>query len=166
MFVHWREREHEEVDQVVFDDDDAKQSLHACGMYNFFQIGGMRAQRRLLNLLIDYWHPDAEAFMLAGKSLTITIEDIYFITGLSRRGEVPNFQTQEEVGEVSMITSNEYCDVDTEKSGSQVPIKQITNLSLQVILYTMVSDRRIQLFAFGFSGPNATWGRMLETHYV
>jgi hypothetical protein len=66
-------------------------------MYNFFQIGGMRAQKRLLNLLIDYWHPDAEAFMLGGKSLMITVEDIYFITGLSRRGEVPNFTTHGEV---------------------------------------------------------------------
>jgi hypothetical protein len=61
-------------------------------MYKFFQIGGMRSQKRLLNLLIDYWHPDAEAFMLGGKSLMIIVEDIYFITGLSHRGEVPNFQ--------------------------------------------------------------------------
>jgi hypothetical protein len=130
MFVHWREREHEEVDREVFDDDDAKQDLHACGMYNFFQIGGMRAQRRLLNLLIDYWHPDAEAFMLIGKSLTIIVEDIYFITGLSRRGEVPNFQTHGGGGRSVNDYINEYCDADTEKSGSQVPIKQITNLSL------------------------------------
>jgi len=80
------------VDQVVFDDDDSKQALQECGMYNFFQIGGMRAQKRLSNLLIDYWHLDVESFMLGGKSLTIIVEDIYFITGFSCRGEVPNFQ--------------------------------------------------------------------------
>jgi hypothetical protein len=61
---------------------------------NFFQVGGMRAQRRLLNLLIDYWNQNAEAFMLVGQSLTITVEYIYFITSLSRRGEVPNFQSR------------------------------------------------------------------------
>jgi hypothetical protein len=27
MFVHWREREHEEVDHAIFDDDDAKEAL-------------------------------------------------------------------------------------------------------------------------------------------
>jgi hypothetical protein len=48
----------------VFDNDEAKKGLHACGMYKVFQVGSMRAQRILLNLLIDYWNPDVEAFML------------------------------------------------------------------------------------------------------
>jgi hypothetical protein len=50
---------------------------------------------RLFNLLIDHWNPNTEAFMLSGQSLTIAVEDIYFIIGLSRRGEVPNFTTYE-----------------------------------------------------------------------
>jgi hypothetical protein len=37
----------------------------------------MRAQPRLLNALVYYWHPNAEAFMLEGQSLVPTIEDIY-----------------------------------------------------------------------------------------
>jgi hypothetical protein len=53
----------------------------------------MHAQPRLLNALIDYWHPDAEAFMLEGQSLVPTTKDIYFLTGLSRRGEQDNFRT-------------------------------------------------------------------------
>ena len=31
--------------------------------------------------------------MLEGQSLVPTVEDIYFLTGLSRRGEPVNFQT-------------------------------------------------------------------------
>jgi hypothetical protein len=62
-------------------------------MYNFFQIGGIRVQRILLNLLIDYLHPEVEEFMLTEQSLTITVEDIYFVTSFLGRGEVPNFQT-------------------------------------------------------------------------
>ena len=53
----------------------------------------MRVQPRLLNALIDYWHPDAEAFMLEGQSLVPTSEDIYCLTGLSRRGKPINFRT-------------------------------------------------------------------------
>jgi hypothetical protein len=53
----------------------------------------MYVQPRLLNALVDYWHLDAEAFMLEGQSLVPTTEDIYFLTGLSRRGEPVNFQT-------------------------------------------------------------------------
>jgi hypothetical protein len=43
----------------------------------------MQAQKILLQLLINYWELDADAFMLDGQSLKIEVEDIYFITGLS-----------------------------------------------------------------------------------
>jgi hypothetical protein len=41
---------------------------------------------RLLQFLVDYWDPDSESFNLDGKPLRIEVEDIYFLTGLSRRG--------------------------------------------------------------------------------
>ena len=41
----------------------------------------------------DYWDPDLESFQIDGMSLTIEVEDIYFITGLSRRGEVVNLHS-------------------------------------------------------------------------
>ena len=50
-------------------------------------------QARLLNALVDYWPPDAEAFMLEGQSLVSMTKDIYFLIGLSRRGEPVNFRT-------------------------------------------------------------------------
>jgi hypothetical protein len=60
--------------------------LKKCGVWKFFQCPFMREKPRLLNQLIEYWHPDAEAFMLEHQSLTLTMKDIYFLTGLSRRG--------------------------------------------------------------------------------
>jgi hypothetical protein len=53
----------------------------------------MRAQPKLLNALVDYSHPKAKSFMLEGKSLTPTTKDIYFLTGLSRRGEPVNLRS-------------------------------------------------------------------------
>jgi hypothetical protein len=47
----------------------------------------MREQPRLLNALVDYWHPYVEAFMLEGQLLTPTTKYIYFLTGLSRKCE-------------------------------------------------------------------------------
>jgi hypothetical protein len=93
MYVHWREREHEELDILVEEDPMAIASLKQCGLWKFFQCPFMRAQPRLLNALVEYWHPDAEAFMLEGQSLTPTTEDIYFLTDLSRRGEPVNLRT-------------------------------------------------------------------------
>ena len=76
----------------------AQQALRACGLYKFWCLGGLRAKPRLLQILVDYLDPDSESFQIDGMSLTIEVEDIYFITGLSRRGEVVNLHYHEPGG--------------------------------------------------------------------
>ena len=86
MYVHWREREHEDIDTLVEKDYAVVATLKQYGLWKFFRCPLMREEPRLLNALVDYWHPDPEAFMLEGQSLTLTTEYIYFLTGLSKRG--------------------------------------------------------------------------------
>jgi hypothetical protein len=93
MYVHWREREHEEIDFLVSEDPASIVVLSQCLLLKFLQCLFMRAQPRLLNALIDYWHPNTEAFMVEGQSLTTTTKDIYFLTGLSKRGDPVNLRT-------------------------------------------------------------------------
>ena len=83
MVLEWSEREHGDVEEAVRADLMAQQALHACGLYKFRCLGGLRAKLRLLKMLVDYWDPDSESFQIDGMSLTIEVEDIYFITGLS-----------------------------------------------------------------------------------
>ena len=70
--------------------------------------------------------------------LTIEVEDIYFITGLSRRGEVVNLRSRRPKGG---LTIDEYiavyCYSDTEKVGSQIPTNSIHVLGLKAILLTL-----------------------------
>jgi hypothetical protein len=81
------------------------------------------------------WDPDTEAFNLDGKPLRIEVEDIYFITGLSRRGEVVNLKAR---GAGSGMNIEDYiathCVAGTEKVGSQLPIRAINNLSFKIIV--------------------------------
>jgi hypothetical protein len=73
--------------------------------------------------------------MLEGQSLTPTTEDIYFFTGFSRRWEPVNFRTfpfwplniEELIGL--------HCEAGTDKMGTQVPIRNIFDLSLKVIFF-------------------------------
>jgi hypothetical protein len=120
---------------LVGEDPNVVASLMQCGLLKFFLCPFMRAQPRLLNALVDYWDPDVEAFMLEGQSLVPTTEDIYFLNGLSRRGEPVNFQTfplgLHNTAELIGI----YCETDTDRSSSYVPIKKIIDLSLQVIVF-------------------------------
>ena len=70
---------------------------------------------------MDYWDPNFETFHIDGMSLSIEVEDIYFITGLSQRGEMVNLRSH---GPGGGMTIDEYIVVyyfsDTEKVGSQI----------------------------------------------
>jgi hypothetical protein len=123
MVLEWRKREHKEVDVAVDRDSGAQMALKRCGLYKFCALKGMRAQVRLLEMLVDYWDPDSENFNLDGKPLRIEVEDIYFLIGLSRWGEVVSLKSW---GAGSGMKIEEYIDAHyvagNPKVGSQLPI--------------------------------------------
>ena len=134
MVLEWREREHGDVEEAVQGDLMAQQALRACGLYKFWCLGSLRSKPTLLQLLVDYWDLDSETFQLDGMSLNIEVEDIYFITGFSRRGEVVNLRSYR-------LTIEEYIAVyflpNTEKVGSQIPTNAVRNLGLKAILLAL-----------------------------
>ena len=89
-------------------------------------------------MLVDYWDPDSKSFHIDGMSLTIEVEDIYFITGLSQRGEVVNLRSR---GPRGGLTIDDYIAVyffpDTEKVGSQILTNSIQVLGLKAILLAL-----------------------------
>jgi hypothetical protein len=89
-------------------------------------------------MLVGYWDPDSESFILNGKPLRIEVEEIYFLTYLSRRGEVVNLKSCK-AG--SGMKIKEYIDAHyvavTPKVGSQIPILAINNLSLKIIVLVL-----------------------------
>jgi hypothetical protein len=113
-------------------------ALKRCGLYKFWALKGMRAQVRLLEMLVGYWDPDSESFNIDGKPLRIEVEDIYFMTSLLHRGEVVNLKSW---GERSGMKIEEYINnhyvAGTPKEGSQVPIGAIKNLSLKIIFLVL-----------------------------
>ena len=73
--------------------------------------------------------------MLEGQSLTLTTEDIYFLTGLSRRGEPVNLRTFPPERHNIKDYIGMYYEVGTKKLVSQVLIHNITSLNLWIIIY-------------------------------
>ena len=71
----------------------AQAALKICVLYKFWALKGMRAQVRLLEMLVGYLDPESKIFILNGQPLRIEVEDIYFLTGLSCRGEVVNLKS-------------------------------------------------------------------------
>ena len=109
MVLEWREREHGDAEEVVQADLMAQQALWACGLYKFCYLGSLRAKPRLLQHMVDYWDLESETFQIDGMSLTIEVEEIYFIIGLSQREEVVNLQSH---GPGGKMTIDEYIAVN------------------------------------------------------
>ena len=83
MVLEWREHEHEYVYRVVHCDVNAQQALRRCGLYKFWNLGGLRTQPKLIHIFLDYLDPDTKALILDRMPFRLELEDIYFITGLS-----------------------------------------------------------------------------------
>ena len=71
------------MDDEVTNDLDALDALWGCGLLKFFKLPNMKANTRLLEMLIDYWSVDDDSFMIDQMPLKIEVDDIYFITGFS-----------------------------------------------------------------------------------
>ena len=116
----------------------AQQALRACGLYKFWCLGSLRAKPRLLQLLVYYWDWESETFQIDGMSLSNEVEDIYFITGLSQRGEMVNLWYR---GPGGGLTIDEYIDVyyfpETKNLGSQIEKNSIHILGLKAICLTL-----------------------------
>lgn len=54
MSIIWREREHTEMDNKVFDDQELLDGLKNYIFIKLFMISNMRAQTQLLEMLIHY----------------------------------------------------------------------------------------------------------------
>lgn len=87
MEIEWKERKHQRIDQMALEDPDYLDALRNYGLLKFFMTLGLWAQPKLLQYLINLWDIGREAFMIHDQELELDTSDIYFITGLFRRGE-------------------------------------------------------------------------------
>ena len=86
MVGTWHQHEHEEEDMVALHDPCMVSALQNCGLLKFFHISNMRQQINLLQYFLDAWDPTNQVFQIQGKSIPLTVEDIYVLIGLSRCG--------------------------------------------------------------------------------
>jgi hypothetical protein len=61
-------------------------ALRECVFIKLFKVQGKRAQLILLEHLVRMWDVSEQVFHVGVHTLTLDIDDIYFLTGLSRHG--------------------------------------------------------------------------------
>jgi hypothetical protein len=137
MVLEWREREHEEDNTNAKNHPLTISTLRDCGLLKYFRIPGMRAQVRLLEYLVWMWDPDQQVFNVGAHTLTIDIEEIYFLTGLSRRGSYVSLTGSRRIGLKMSEYCRQYCMPEAERQRGKVAIWGVTDLTLRTILFTI-----------------------------
>ena len=82
--VIYKERENEFNDSQAANNPNVMFELIECELLKLFRVLGMRVHDRLIDHLIRMWDPEQQHFQLGTHILTLDVEDIYFLTGLSR----------------------------------------------------------------------------------
>ena len=88
IMVICREREDGLDDSQAINDPNMVMSSRECGILKYFIVLGMRAHVRLLNHLTRMWDLEKQHFQVLTHILTIYVEDIYFLTEISRIGSL------------------------------------------------------------------------------
>ena len=135
--LEWKEWEHEVNDQAALGDCSTIVSLRNCGLLKFFMCSGLRAQPLLLQCMVAMWEPESQCFLVGDQYLDIEIDDIYFLTGLSHRGESIEFRGRGRGGEPVESYIRDLCAEGTHRQGGKLPIQHVTDIPLRTILYTL-----------------------------
>ena len=85
--VVWKERQHEDDDVRARAYVGSIVALQGCGLLKLFHVPSMRSHVRLLEYILRMWNPKKQYFEVGAHVLTVEVEDIYFLIGLSKRGE-------------------------------------------------------------------------------
>ena len=105
----WREREHEDLDDATMNQFPTMKALRACGLYKLWAIQGMRAQVDLLTWLVNRWNVQDQCFIIGDHRIEIELEDIYFLTGFSKRGEQISLFGSRPGGQTVASLRQEFC---------------------------------------------------------
>jgi hypothetical protein len=137
MVLEWCKREHEEDNAIAGNHPPTIAALRNCGLLKYFHIPGTRAQVRLLEYLVRMWDPDQQVFHVGVHTLSLDIEDIYFLTRLSWRGYHVSLIGNRGGG----FPMSEYCRLhcvpEAESKKGKVAIWGVRDLTLRTILFTI-----------------------------
>lgn len=135
--VDWKEREHEDVDTQSMNEPNFLEVLRACGLLKFFLTPGMRAQPKLLQYLISLWDINHEIFFIGDQELELTTSNIYFITGMSCRGDLVNLYGSRLVGASISSLLSTHCPEALKSKSEKIEISSVWYLTLRVLLLTI-----------------------------
>ena len=90
------------------------------------------------------WNPKQQHFEVGPHILTVEVEDIYFLTRISRSGAPISLNGSQRGDITTQKLIVHHCYLGTKMSGKNIPIKEVMDLPLWTILFTMQRVSRSQ----------------------
>ena len=135
MEFFWQERAHDNEDIAAYANAECRNAMRACRFLKFFLTPRLRAQPDLLELLIRAWNPVDGKFTIRGQDIEFDSTDIYFLTGLSRRGQMPILEGQRPSGETLDQLMARVCPGAVKTRSGKVGIPTVRDMPLRTILF-------------------------------
>ena len=137
IMVIWKEREHDTADFQAVSDPATIEALKNYELLKYFRVPGMKEYIHLLEYIIYMWDPEQQHFMFETHALTIDIEDIYFLTGLSQRRR-PLVLFGAQGGESSLDDLiDQYCALGMHSQSGKLRIQHIVDRLFRTAVYTI-----------------------------
>ena len=123
---------------ISLNDPGIVRALRDCGLLKYFKLSGMRQQIEILEFLVRAWDPAIEEFCIKNQVLSIIVEDVYFLIGLSRRGLPISLTGSTVGGEIVRDYIMQYCYLGSEPSqDGRINIRDVRDFPLRTILFTI-----------------------------
>jgi hypothetical protein len=140
--IEWKEWEHELDDLVALRSPCTRATLRACGLLKFFKLQKMKKEILLLEHIIILWDVTKQGFRIGTQLLTIELEHVYFLTGLSKIGAPIALFGQRALPEQVGVYLAHHCVPEERLVGGRIPIKDIRELPLWYIFFSITSVTR------------------------
>jgi hypothetical protein len=124
---------------VAIEETGVHATLATYGLLKFFECPLIRAQEYLLQFMIQMWSPEPHYFLMRGEQTPfITMEDVYFLTGLPFRGTP--LPVEPVLPRSTFLTNigQRYCSGRDFMSGTVVSISAIDSLAHRCIAVMIV----------------------------
>ena len=135
--VIWKERQHDDDTSHAIRYVGCIASLRGYDLLKFLRAPSMVSNARLLEYILWMWNLEQQHFEVGPHILTVDVEDIYFLTGMSRQGEPISLTGSqgEDITTQELIVHHFY--LGTKMSVKNIPIKVVRDLPLWTVLFTM-----------------------------
>jgi hypothetical protein len=139
IMLEWKEREHDLDDVATLQSPRSRAALGNCGLLKYVKMQKMKKEVLVLEHMIGLWNVTEQGFQMGTQRLTINLEDMYFITSLSKIG-APIVLTEQRalLAPVDEYLAN-HCVPGAKLVGSRIAIKDIRDLSLRSIMFSITS---------------------------